>query len=123
MRNKLLTGIAGLLLASSSMFAGWGVSVGINNGYYGPRGGVYVANRPAYGYSDGYVGNQGYVVVPPCRDEFVAPARYYGPERDRGYGDHGRRDDRRWDHNRRDDRHGDRGWRDDRHGRDSWRGR
>lgn len=123
MRNKLLTGIAGLLLASSSMFAGWGVSVGINNGYYGPQGGVYVGDSPAYGYSNGYVENRGYVVARPYHDEFVAPARYYGSDRDRSYRNDRYREDRRWDRDRRDDRHSDRGRHDDRHGRDSWHGR
>ena len=73
MKTKIMTGIAGLLLASSTMFAGWGVSVGVGGGYYGPRGGFYAGPAPVYRYwRPHYVAPVPYVAV--------APAPYYAPD-------------------------------------------
>jgi hypothetical protein len=72
MKTKLLVGLAGLLLASSTMFASWRVGVGVRGGYYGhPRGGVYVGVAPEY---YGYTAPAPYVA--PYADPYVAPAPY-----------------------------------------------
>ncbi len=97
MKTKLLMGIGTLLLASSSMFAGWGVSVG--GGYYGPRAGVVVAGggpvyapycyrprhyvvAPSYGYVAaapyGYVAPAPAYVAPPVVSAWIAPHWEYG---------------------------------------------
>ena len=90
MKIKLLTGLAGLLLASSTMFAGWGVSVGIGSRYpyYGPRAGVYVGSAPVY-----REWQPTYVAPAPCVNEYVGPAPFYGAAWCPGrwaYGPHGR---------------------------------
>lgn len=72
MKTKLLVGLAGLLLASSTMFADWRVGVGGRGGYYAhPRGGVYVGVAPGY---YGYAAPAPYVA--PYADPYVAPAPY-----------------------------------------------
>lgn len=87
MKKKLLTGIAGLLLASSTMFAGWRVGYG---GYYyhhplvRPYVGAYIAPAP-------YV--PPYVAPAPYVDAYVGPAPFYGAVWIPGrwvYGPHGR---------------------------------
>ena len=90
MKSKLLTGLAGLLLASSTTFASWGVSVGIGapRPYYGPRAGVYVAAAPAPVYRPAP-----YVAPAPYVNTYVEPAPFVGavwfPGR-WGYGQRGR---------------------------------
>jgi hypothetical protein len=71
MKSKLLTGLAGLLLASSTTFASWGVSVGIRapHPYYAPRAGVYVAPAPVYAP---------YVAPAPYVSTYVEPAPFAG---------------------------------------------
>jgi hypothetical protein len=90
MKRKLFTIIGGLLLASSSMFAGWGVSVGVGSGYYGPRGGVVIASGPGYvrphywtpGPYVAAVSPAPYAVVPPPPapyvETYVGPPPFYG---------------------------------------------
>ncbi|MBV9302433.1 MAG: hypothetical protein JOY62_02805 [Acidobacteriaceae bacterium] len=86
MKTKLLTGIAGLLLASSTMFGGWRVGY---RGYYHrpwvrPYIGAYVAPAP-------YVPT--YIAPGPYVDAYVGPAPFYGAIWTSGrwaYGPHGR---------------------------------
>ncbi len=87
MKTKILTGIAGLLLASSSMFAGWRVGVGVGGGYYGPRAGFYAGSAPVYRYwRPRYVAPAPYVAVAPAPyyapapyvDAYAGPAPFYG---------------------------------------------
>lgn len=59
MKKTLLMAVGGLLMATSSMFAGWGISVGVAPGY------VY-APPPPYVYEDPYA----YEDAPPV---YVAP--------------------------------------------------
>lgn len=82
MKNKLFLGIIGFLLASSAMFAGWGVGFGA--GWYGVPGIAYAA--PVYGhYYRGwirpYVG--AYLAPLPYAVPYAAPApnieTYVGP--------------------------------------------
>ncbi len=65
MKIKLLTRLAALLLASSTVFASWGVSVGVGSPrpYYAPRANVYVGAAPVYR---------------PWRTYYAPPAPYYG---------------------------------------------
>ncbi len=77
MKTKLL---AGLLLASSSLFtgkafAGWGVSFGFGHGgYYAPPARVYVAPPPYYPSYYAAPGPYGY------RHAHFVPAHFtYGP--------------------------------------------
>lgn len=93
MKRKLLMGIGTLLVASSTMFAGWGISVGVG-GYYPPPRRVYVA--PPYRYAPYYarpyvaiaappvypVPYAGYVAAPPppyYGAIWIAPHWVYGP--------------------------------------------
>ncbi len=88
MKTKLLVGLAGLLLASSTMFAGWGFGFGVRGRYYGPRGGVYVGVAPGYyGYAAPAPYVQPYAPAPyapapyasaPYVDAYVGPAPFYG---------------------------------------------
>jgi len=87
MKKKFFVGLAGLLLASSTMFAGWGFGFGFRGGYWGPRHGVYVGVAPsyyyapapyAYGYAaPAYVGPP-YAAPAPYVDAYVGPAPFYG---------------------------------------------
>ena len=75
MKQKILLGIAGLLFASSTTFAGWGVGLGA--GYFGTPAAVYVG--PVHGYYHHYrvrpyVG--AYVAPAPYALTYVAPAPY-----------------------------------------------
>lgn len=92
MKKKILMGIGGLFLASSSMFAGWGVSVGAGGGYWGPRAGVVIASRPAYRpyyYAPrpyvmapvpyGYVARAPVYVAPLVASIWIAPHWEYRP--------------------------------------------
>lgn len=98
MKTKLLIGLVGLLLASSSMFAGWRVGIGVGappvyvapvhpyHHYWGPGPyvGAYAAPAP---YPAPYVAPAPYV------DAYAGPAPFYGaiwiPGR-WAYGPHGR---------------------------------
>ena len=98
MKKKIVGGIAGLLLASSTIFAaGWGdhheryerrvgyerrggVYLGVSPGYYGYG---YTAPAPyvnsyATPYGDPYAAPAPYVAPGPYVNEYVAPAPYYG---------------------------------------------
>ena len=75
MKNKLFLGIVGFLLASSTMFAGWGVGFGA--GWYGVPGIAYA--RPVHeyyhrGWIRPYVG--AYLAPLPYAVPYVAPAPY-----------------------------------------------
>ena len=89
MKKKLLVGCGGLLLAASSMFAGWGDRYHDSHERYVRRGGVYVGVAPGYTY--GYAAPNygysytapapypdGYVAPAPYVNEYVAPAPYVG---------------------------------------------
>lgn len=75
MKTKLLLGLAGLLLASSTMFAGWGAGYGVRGHYYAPRHGVYVGVAPGH-YGGHYGGYYGYAAAPPYVGGYVAPGPY-----------------------------------------------
>jgi hypothetical protein len=102
MKRKLFVGLIGFLLASSTVFAGWGGGFGA--AYYGTPGLVYVG--PVHGhyhhhwvrpYVGAYVAPAPYVasIVPPAPyvDAVVGPPPFYGavwiPAR-WVYGPHGR---------------------------------
>ncbi len=82
MKKKIFAGVAGLLLASSTMFAGWRGGFGVRGGYYAPRHGVYVGVAPGYyapsPYAYGYAGPAPYVAPGPYVDAYVGPAPFYG---------------------------------------------
>ena len=106
MKHKILAGCAGLLLASSTMFAGWGDRDNRYHERYEHRGGVYIGVRPSYSYGYSY----GYATpyVDPCPtpygygapyvNEYVSPAPYYGGWVGGRWRDRDRRRD--WDHDR-----------------------
>ncbi len=84
MKTKLAIGLAGLLLAGSTMFAGWGAGFG-NRDRYHHRSGVYVGVAPGYysGYSaysaPYYAAPAPYpYAVDPYANEYVESAPYYG---------------------------------------------
>ncbi|MBV9294338.1 MAG: hypothetical protein JO145_02105 [Acidobacteriaceae bacterium] len=85
MKKKLLVGVAGLLLASSSMFAGWRVGFGFRGGYYAPRYGAYVGVAPGYYYAPApyaysYAAPAPYVAAAPFYGAVWFPGRWgYGP--------------------------------------------
>lgn len=84
MKSKLLMGIGTLLLASSSMFAGWGFSVGVGGPrYVAPRAGVVVAGGPVYRpyyYAPYYASGPYAYVAPPRVYSVWIPAHWeYGP--------------------------------------------
>lgn len=109
MKHKILTGIAGLLLASSSSFAAWGVSIGVGGGgYYGPRERVFVGGGPAPVPVAPYCPPRStYYAAPPA---YLAPPPYGYVRRDpyyRGFSERERwhdreraRDIRHWDRRR-----------------------
>ena len=84
MKNRILAGCAGLLLASSTMFAGWGDRDDHRHERYEHRGGVYLGVGPSYSYgyatpapyADPYAGPYGYGA--PYVNGYAAPAPYYG---------------------------------------------
>jgi|SRR5690348_16818819 hypothetical protein len=102
MKNKLFLGIVGFLLASSTMFAGWGVGFGA--GWYGVPGIAYA--RPVHeyyhrGWIRPYVGAYlaplpyavPYVAPAPYIDTYVGPPPFFGAVWIPGrwmYGPHGR---------------------------------
>ncbi len=93
MKKRILLGCAGLLLASSTMFAGWGDRGYDHHERYERRGGVYVGVAPgyAYGYApEPYVNP--YDAPVPYDYEYAAPAPYYGGAWVSGGWGHERRD-------------------------------
>ena len=79
MKRKLFTLLGLGLLASSSMFAGWGVSVGFGGRYYAPPPRVFVARGPAY-VAPHYWAPAPYVAVAPAPyvETYVGPPPFYG---------------------------------------------
>jgi hypothetical protein len=83
MKNKLFLGVIGLLLASSTLFAGWGVGFGA--GFYGAPGVVYAG--PVHGYYHhgwvrpyvgAYVAPVPYLAPAPYVEAYVGPPPFYG---------------------------------------------
>ena len=87
MKSKLLIGFTGLLLASSTMFAGWGFGFGVRGGFYAPRHGIYVGVARAYPYryvapapyyAYGYAASTPYVAAGPYVDAYAGAAPFFG---------------------------------------------